>query len=48
MDRGSVVDIDNRLRAGSSGVLILVVVLFLGINRPVVGANHCVLFSAQV
>ena len=42
------VDIDNRLRAGWSGVLIPVRVVFLGIKRPRHGANHCLMFSAKV
>ena len=46
-DRGGVVDIDNRLRAGRSGVLIPVGVIFLGMKRPGRGANQCLLFRAQ-
>lgn len=45
-DRGGVVDIDNRLRAGWSGILIPVGVLFLGKKRPGRGANHSHLFRA--
>jgi len=41
------VDIDSRLRAGWSGVLIPAGIFFLGIKRPGLGANHCLLFGAQ-